>query len=119
MNKFKPQRHQDESQGVRCPIVPMKAGNAAGGKGTRSNRPHTRHTQTDAEPSKRVTTKRERISQLSVENPGMVFRQLMHHFSEKNLRQWYNELSGRAAHGTDGVSKADYLGSIKSDMMKV
>lgn len=108
MNKFKPQEYRDEFQGVRCPIVPMKTGNAAGGKGTRSNRPYTGHTQTDAEPSKRVTTKRERMSQLSVENPEMVFRQLMHHFSEKNLRQWYNELSGRAAQGTDGINKVDY-----------
>jgi len=97
MNKFKPQRHQDESQGVRCPIVLMKAGNAAGGKGTRLDRPLTGRTQTDTEPLKRVATKRERISQLSVENPEMKFRQLMHHFSGKNLRQWYHELSGRAA----------------------
>jgi len=57
------------------------------------------HTQADAEPLKRVTTKRERMNQLSVENPEMTFRQLMHHFSEKNLWQWYNEPSGWAAQG--------------------
>jgi group II intron reverse transcriptase/maturase len=38
----------------------------------------------------------------------MVFTQLMHHFSEKNLRQWFHELKGNAATGIDEVSKADY-----------
>jgi len=109
MNKFKTQSHQDESKGVRCPIVPLKAGNIVGGKKeTRLDHPFPGHTSVNAESLKRVKTKRERLSQLSVENPDMVFRQLVHYFSEKNLRQWYHELSGRAAQGTDGVSKHEY-----------
>lgn len=46
----------------------------------------------------------------------MVFRQLMHHFSEGNLWQWFQQLSGRAARGIDGVSKADYGDNLTSNL---
>ncbi|MCG8375563.1 MAG: group II intron reverse transcriptase/maturase, partial [Chlorobiales bacterium] len=61
-----------------------------------------------AEPSKQLRTKRARVQQRSAENPEMVFNQLMHHFNERNLRQWFHELKGKAATGIDGISKADY-----------
>lgn len=60
------------------------------------------------ESSPQLTTKRARIRQRSADDPHMVFTQLMHHFSEKNLQQWYHSLSGKAACGIDGVSKSDY-----------
>ncbi len=108
MNKYKTQEHQDGLQGVRDPIVPLKPGNAGGGKGIRFIRSGTGHSWMVAEPSPRLTTKRMRIQQRSAENPEMVFTQLMHHFSERNLRQWFHELKGNAATGIDDISKADY-----------
>jgi hypothetical protein len=87
MNKFKTQEHRNESQEVRCSIVPLKPGNAGGGKGTRFIRSSTGHSPMVAEPLPRLQTKRARIQQRSAENSDMVFNQLMHHFSEKNLRQ--------------------------------
>jgi len=108
MNKYKTQGHQEGLQGVRDPIVPSKPGNAGGGKGIRSIRSSTGHSPMVAEPSPRLTTKGARIQQRSAENPDMVFTQLMHHFSERNLRQWFHELKANAATGIDEVSKADY-----------
>ncbi|MFH2064171.1 MAG: group II intron reverse transcriptase/maturase [Pseudomonadota bacterium] len=108
MNKSNKRGHRNELQGVRGPIVLKKPGNAVGGKGVRFIRYGTGHSWKYAETSTRLTTKRAIIRQRSAENPEMVFDQLMHHFSEKNLRQWFHELSGKAATGIDGISKADY-----------
>ena len=108
MNKSKQQGHRNELQGVRDLIVPLKSGNADGGKGIRSVRSGTGHSRLDAELTPRLRTKRARIRYRSAEDPQMVFKQLMHHFSERNLRQWFHELSGRAATGIDGISKEEY-----------
>ncbi len=108
MDKSKSQGHRNELQGVRDSIVPLKPGNAGGGKGIRFIRSCTGHSPVVAEPLPRLLTKRARIQQRSAEDPDMVFNQLMHHFSEKNLRQWFHELKGNAATGIDDISKADY-----------
>jgi RNA-directed DNA polymerase len=119
MNKFKTQEHRNESQEVRCSIVPLKPGNAGGGKGTRFIRSSTGHSPMVAEPLPRLQTKRARIQQRSAENPDMVFNQLMHHFSEKNLRQWFRELKGNAATGIDGISKADYEENLDANIKEL
>ena len=49
-----------------------------------------------------------RISQLSESDPEMVFEELMHHFDKDSLRHSYSQLSGKAAVGSDGISKAQY-----------
>lgn len=108
MNKSKAQGHRNELQGVRDPIVPLKPGNSGGGKGIRSIRSSTGHSRLVAEPTPKLRTKRARIRERSAKAPHMVFRQLMHHFSERNLRQWFHELSGKAATGIDGISKEEY-----------
>lgn len=108
MDKWKTPGHRNELQGVRDPIVPLKPGNAGGGKGIRFNRDGTGNSREPAEPPPRLTTKGAIIRQRSAENPEMVFNQLMHHFKVTNLRQWFQCLSGRAATGIDGVSKAEY-----------
>ena len=107
MNKPRKRGHRDERQGVRDSIVPEKLGNASGGKGIGSICSSTGDNQMDAEPSEWLRTTRARIRQRSAEDPELVFTQLMHHFSEGNLRGWFHELSGRAASGIDGISKAE------------
>ncbi len=119
MNKSKTQGHQNVLQGVRDSIVPLKPGNAGGGKGVRFIRSSTGHNRMGAEPSTRLTTKRARIRQRSAENPRLVFTQLMHHFSERNLWQWFQELSGRAATGIDGISKAAYRENLEDNLKQL
>jgi hypothetical protein len=63
MDEPRKRRNQDELKEVRCPIVLLKAGNAAGGKGTRLDHLISGHTQADTEPSRRVTTKRYELNQ--------------------------------------------------------
>ena len=116
MNKSKPQEHRNELQGVRDSIVPLKPGNAGGGKGIRFIRSGMGHSWMVAEPLPRLRTKRARIEQRSAENPDMVFTQLMHHFSERNLRQWFHELRGNAATGIDDISKADYGENLDANL---
>ena len=50
MNKPRQQEHQNELQGVRDSIVPLKPGNAGGGKGIRFIRSGTGHSPVDTEP---------------------------------------------------------------------
>ena len=119
MNKLKTQGHQNALQGVRGPIVPQKPGNSGGGKEVRFIRSSMGHNQMCAETSPRLRTKRARIRQRSAENPQMVFTQLMHHFSEKNLQQWFHELSGRAATGIDGISKEDYGTNLNENLKQL
>ena len=57
-----------------------------------------------------------RISQLSEANPEMVFSQLMHHFDVDSLRRCYTQLSGKAAVGSDGISKAHYGATLESNL---
>lgn len=116
MNKLKRQEHRNRCQGVRDLILPTKLGNASGGKVIGSTRSCTGHSQSVAERSTRLPTKRARIQQRSANDPAMVFKQLMHHFSERNLRQWFHELSGKAATGIDGVNKADYNENLEENL---
>ena len=119
MNKSKTQGRQNALQGVRDSIVLQKPGNAGGGKGVRFIRSGAGHNRMGAEPSPRLTTKRARIRHRSAENPQMVFTQLMHHFSDKNLRQWFHGLSGKAATGIDGINKADYGENLENNLRQL
>ena len=57
-----------------------------------------------------------RISQLSGAKPEMVFSQLMHHFDVDSLHRCYSQLSGKAAVGSDGISKAHYGAELDSNL---
>ncbi len=98
MDKYKTQGYRNELQGVRDSIVPTKPGNARGISLLYGTHPE------GLRPSSRLIIKRARIRQRSADNPEMIFNQLMHHFSEKNLRQWFHELPGKEATGIDGIS---------------
>lgn len=53
-------------------------------------------------------TKLERISQLSSENPDMVFTSIGHLINKELLKQCHEEMDGNKAVGIDGVTKEDY-----------
>jgi len=57
-----------------------------------------------------------KISHLSETNPETKFSQLMHHFDVDSLRRSYTKLSGSAAVGSDGVSKAQYGEALESNL---
>lgn len=53
-------------------------------------------------------TKLERISQLSSENPDMVFTSIGHLINKELLKQCHEEMDGDKAVGIDGVTKEEY-----------
>jgi len=52
-----------------------------------------------------LDTKLIRISELSTGDHKMLFKQLMHHFDADSLLRCYQPLDGKAAVGSDGITK--------------
>ena len=61
-------------------------------------------------------TKLERISQLSKENPDMVFTSIYHLINQDLLRQCHEEMDGKKAAGIDGVTKEDYASNLEANL---
>ena len=55
-----------------------------------------------------LDTKLIRINELSTSDHKMVFKQLMHHFDVESLLRCYQQLDGKAAVGSDGITKEKY-----------
>ena len=55
-----------------------------------------------------METKLARISQMSRENPTMIFTSIGHLINKDMLKSCHNAMDGDKAKGIDGVSKADY-----------
>lgn len=55
-----------------------------------------------------METKLERISQLSKENPDMVFTSIGHLINKDMLKSCHNDMDADKAVGIDGVTKSDY-----------
>ena len=55
-----------------------------------------------------METKLERISQLSRENPDMVFTSIGHLISISLLKECHKAMDGNKAVGIDGITKKDY-----------
>ena len=55
-----------------------------------------------------METKLARISQMSRENPTMIFTSIGHLINKEMLRSCHEAMDGTKAKGIDGVSKADY-----------
>lgn len=53
-------------------------------------------------------TKLKRISEMSRQDSGCVFKWLMPHYNTESLSSCFYELDGRKALGIDGISKDDY-----------
>lgn len=61
-------------------------------------------------------TKLERISQLSSENPDMVFPSIGHLINKELLKQCHEKMDGEKAVGIDGVTKADYAVELETNL---
>lgn len=55
-----------------------------------------------------METKLERISQLSEENPDMMFTSIGHLIDKELLKQCHVDMDGTKAVGIDGITKEDY-----------
>ncbi len=61
-------------------------------------------------------TKLERISQLSSENPDMVFTSIGHLINKELLRECHEKMEGDKAVGTDGVTKEEYGRNLEENL---
>lgn len=97
-------------------IVPMIPGNAGEGKdGTQLDPVQGKHL-LYAGIGEEMATKLARISELSANNPNMVFTSLYHLINEELLRECHKDLDGKKATGVDGVSKAEYEANLDENL---
>ena len=61
-------------------------------------------------------TKLARISQMSRENPKLVFTSIGHLINKEMLRSCHEAMDGRKARGIDGMSKADYEEHLEDNL---
>lgn len=61
-------------------------------------------------------TKLERISQLSRENPDMVFTSIGHLINKELLRECHEKMDGKKAVGIDGVTKEEYSSHLEENL---
>lgn len=61
-------------------------------------------------------TKLERISQLSKENPDMVFTSVWHMINIDLLKECHREMDGKKAVGIDGVTKEEYEKNLEGNL---
>ena len=66
-----------------------------------------------------MTTKLERVSQLSKENPDMVFTSLGHLINEDLLRECHRDMDGKKAVGIDGVTKEMYAEHLEENLQNL
>ena len=55
-----------------------------------------------------METKLERISQLSSEQPELVFTSVGHLINKEMLKRCHEQMDGKKAAGIDGITKEDY-----------
>jgi len=66
-----------------------------------------------------METKLARISQLSRENPDMVFTSIGHLIDKELLRQCHADMNGKKAVGIDGVTKEMYGANLEENLEKL
>ena len=63
-----------------------------------------------------METKLARISQMSAENPDMVFTSLYHLINCEMLRDCHNKMDGTKAVGVDGITKEEYEKNLENNL---
>jgi group II intron reverse transcriptase/maturase len=89
-------------------IVPLIAGNAAGGKAVTSRGPLRGKHSLYSGIGERMGTGLERISEMATQNPRLVFTSLYHLINVELLAQCHKEMNGSKATGVDRVTKDEY-----------
>lgn len=94
-----------EGSGERGFLIPLRYK-------TISKRKHCLYT----EIGETMETKLERISQLSRENPDMVFTSIGHLINRELLKDCHEKMEGKKATGIDGVTKAEYSRNLEENL---
>lgn len=97
-------------------IVPMSPGNAGGGKGGTQLGPVQGKHSLYSGIGDRMPTKLDRIQELSVQNPKMVFTSLFHLINVNLLKECHRNIDGRKATGVDRVTKAEYEENLEANL---
>lgn len=66
-----------------------------------------------------METKLARISQLSSENPDMVFTSIGHVINKELLKDCHKEMDGKKAVGIDGVTKEEYGRNLDENLERL
>ena len=66
-----------------------------------------------------METKLARISQMSAENPDIVFTSLYHLINCEMLRDCHNKMDGSKAVGIDGITKEDYEKNLEENLQEL
>lgn len=66
-----------------------------------------------------METKLARISQLSKENPDMVFTSIGHFINKEMLKSCHEKMDGKKAVGIDGVTKEEYGKNLEQNLRKL
>lgn len=69
-----------------------------------------------AEAGETMETKLARISQLSSENPGMVFTSVGHLINRELLKECHRDMDGGKAVGIDGITKEEYGADLEENL---
>jgi len=67
----------------------------------------------------KTDTKLKRISWLSGKDSRKEFHNLIHHLNEESLKECFNELDGKKAHGIDGIDKEEYGKNLDDNMKAI
>lgn len=90
------------------PIVPLKEGNASGGKGLIAEPAFRGKDQPRSEGDNLMETKLKRLTEIAKGNPKAEFTSLAHFLNEDFLKANYQELKKRTATGIDRVTVEEY-----------
>ena len=63
-----------------------------------------------------METKLARISQLSKQNPNMVFTSIGHLINEEMLKECHRDMDGDKAVGIDGITKEEYEANLEANV---
>ena len=66
-----------------------------------------------------TTTKLNRISWLSRQDPGKEFNQLMHYYNVESLKECFHLLDGSKAAGIDKITKDDYAKNLDANLQNL
>jgi group II intron reverse transcriptase/maturase len=97
-------------------IVPLKPGNAGGGKGGTQVGPVQGTHLLYAGIGEEMATKLDRIEEMSAKDPKMVFTSLYHLINEDLLRECHRQMDGKKATGVDSVTKAEYEANLDENL---
>ena len=66
-----------------------------------------------------METKLERISQLSSEQPELVFTSVGHLINKEMLKRCHEQMDGKEAAGIDGITKEDYEKNLEENLARL